>query len=317
MNSLDDITLESCPCPLGCNASDRLVFTGRDRLHKLPGEFTVVQCRGCGLMRTNPRPDAQSIGHYYPDEYAPYIGTIIQPEQSHSLASKAKKLFSVLIDFKTESIPSIPTGKMLEVGCASGRLLQKMTQQGWEVEGIEFSDVAAERAKAAGFIVKSDALENISNTNAQYDLVTGWMVVEHLHQPVQALEKLANWAKPNGWLAISVPNAGSVEFRIFKDYWHALQLPTHLYHFTPDTLTALLNKAGWEVKKIQHQRVITSQFESVGYWLGDAFPNNPVSRFLIGLGERSVFWNILFYPLAWGLSLFGQTGRMTVWAQKK
>ena len=48
--------IENVSCPLGCIKGDEIVLTGRDRLHDLPGEFTVVKCRSCGLMRTNPRP---------------------------------------------------------------------------------------------------------------------------------------------------------------------------------------------------------------------------------------------------------------------
>src|SRR5437660_12675977 len=72
-----DLALESVPCPAGCPPMDEVVVRGRDRLHGLPGEFSVVRCRTCGLMRTNPRPDPESIAHFYPDEYGPYRDTRI------------------------------------------------------------------------------------------------------------------------------------------------------------------------------------------------------------------------------------------------
>src|SRR5579871_2523561 len=70
-----DIAMETVDCPLGCPPDDEILFTGRERLHNLPGRFTVVRCRTCGLMRTNPRPTPESIGLYYPSDYGPYSST--------------------------------------------------------------------------------------------------------------------------------------------------------------------------------------------------------------------------------------------------
>jgi len=70
-----EVMLENVTCPLGCSKSDEVILTGCDLLHDLPGEFTVVKCRTCGLMRTNPRPTSDTIGFYYPDNYGPYLGT--------------------------------------------------------------------------------------------------------------------------------------------------------------------------------------------------------------------------------------------------
>jgi 2-polyprenyl-3-methyl-5-hydroxy-6-metoxy-1,4-benzoquinol methylase len=73
------------------------------------------------------------------------------------------------------------------------------------------------------------------------------MVLEHLHDPVASLHTLYEWAKPGAWLALSVPNIDSLEFRLFKQRWHALHLPCHLYHYTPKTIVPMLEKTGWRV----------------------------------------------------------------------
>lgn len=53
-----EVLLENvAACPLGCPPTDETILVGRDRLYNLPGEFTVVKCRTCGLKRTNPMPD--------------------------------------------------------------------------------------------------------------------------------------------------------------------------------------------------------------------------------------------------------------------
>ena len=67
-----EVALESCPCPLDCSSGDAYQLRSRDRVNGLPGEFQIVKCRGCGLLRTNPRPTPETIGYYYPESYAPY-----------------------------------------------------------------------------------------------------------------------------------------------------------------------------------------------------------------------------------------------------
>jgi hypothetical protein len=142
------------------------------------------------------------------------------------------------------------------------------------------------------------------------------MVLEHLQDPVGGLQKLREWAKPGAWLALSIPNAGSLEFRLFKDKWYALQLPTHFYHFSPATLEKVLTTSGWKLEKVHHQRTLSNLIASTGYVLRDK-GYMKLGKKLIGFPERGGWMIYALYPLAWVLSVFGQTGRMTVWARVK
>lgn len=315
MNTLNNLMLEHVPCPLGCGERDEFVLTGRDLLHDLPGEYTVVKCRTCGLMRTTPRPTPATIGFYYPDDYGPYLGTQI----NHAIpTSSIKELFKPFVkrvfNFNTQRLPFLPPGRMLEVGCASGAFLYQMASLGWQVQGIEFSAKAAQAAAQHGYRVQVGPLETAQLYDDPFDLIVGWMVLEHLHDPVSGLQKLRSWAKPSAWLVLSVPNAASVEFRIFKEKWYALQLPTHLYHFTPETIGRVLQAGGWTLKRVHHQRVLSNLVASAGYVLRDK-GYAKLGRKLIEFPEQGSTWSYALYPLAWLFSAFGQTGRMTVWAR--
>lgn len=315
MNTPDDVALEDVPCPLGCVRNDEIVLTGRDLLHDLPGEFNVVKCRTCGLMRTNPRPTAQTIGFYYPDDYGPYLGTQIRPSEPNSTLRKLfARLARAVFNFNTQRLPQLAPGRMLEVGCASGAFLHQMANQGWNVQGIEFSEKAAFAAARRGYQVHAGALESAPEPDETFDLIVGWMVLEHLHDPIRGLQKLREWAKPDAWLVLSVPNAGSKAFWLFKGRWYDLHLPNHLFHFTPHTLERLFKASGWKLQKIHHQRVSGNLIASSGYLLRD--------KGYVRLGQKLIDfptwggrWAYALYPLAWLLSVFGQTGRMTVWAR--
>jgi len=318
------INLEDIPCPICQKYDDKLILTGNDRLHGLPGEFTIVKCNKCGLMRTNPRPTIDSIGLYYPEDYGPYLSTNIRRkiDKQESKASSFFKrvmrpVYRKIVRFNTACLPDLQPGRLLEIGCASGSFLHHMATKGWDVHGIEFSSQAAMIPKKMGYNVHVGPLETAPDPKYYFELIVGWMVLEHLHDPISCLKKLRSWATSETWLVLSVPNAGSLEFKIFKNRWYALQLPTHLFHYTPYTLKKVMNAAGWEVKHIYHQRILSNLIASLGYFFSDHnftrlgqklinFPENP-----------GKYGHLIFYPLAWLLSKFGQTGRMTVWARIK
>lgn len=305
--------LEDSPCPIGCDRDDEPVLEGRDQLQGLPGTFRVVRCRGCGLMRTNPRPTPRSIGAYYPDDYGPYVGTREVSARDTGFMAALRRLAGS----NSHALPDIPPGRALEIGCASGSFLRFLSEAGWEAEGIEFSESAAAFGRELGFRVHAGSLEDAPDPDKPFDLCVGWMVLEHLHEPVSALRKLWKWTRPGGWLAISVPNSGSLEFSIFGRNWYALHLPNHLYHPDTRTVARLLGAGGWRIEKVLHQRTIANLVGSVGIALRE-------KGIAIGLAEKlarypddpGVFHRVLL-PFSWIMAALGQTGRMTVWARRE
>nr|PZN27499.1 MAG: class I SAM-dependent methyltransferase [Chloroflexota bacterium] len=308
------VELETRECPLGCPPDDELVLIGRDRIHMLPGEFRVVRCRTCGLMRTNPRPTLETMGYYYPDNYGPFVGAEINAADNGPVPAW-KRALRALLELNTERLPPVPPGRMLEVGCASGAFLHRMARRGWAVEGIEPSERAAQAARALGYRVQIGSLEQATAPAEPLDLVVGWMVLEHLHEPVAALRKLAGWVRPGGWLAISVPNAAALDFRLFRDAWYSLDVPRHTYHFTPQTLRRLLDAGGWRMERLLHQRVAIDLVCSLGYVFGDRGVAPGLARRLLDFPNQK-YGMYYTFPLAFVLALVGQTGRMTVWARK-
>jgi len=316
-NIPENIKIESVPCILGCNTEIDVLFTGTDRINKLPGNYQVVKCTKCGLMWTNPRPTPESILYYYPDCYGPYKATQVNVNRrQNKYLLLLKQLTKKIFQFNTTILPPLTPGRMLEIGCASGSFLYKMHSNGWKVEGIEPSENAANAAQSLGFSVFQGPVENAPDYENLFDLVVGWMVFEHLHDPLKALKKIHRWVRPGGFLVLSLPNADSAEFRIFKSRWYALQLPNHLYHYTPYTLEKILNTAGWKMIRIFHQRTLNNLIPSIGYFLKDNHIMTRLSKKLVAFPEHAVITHLIFYPLAYILSLLGQTGRMTVWAVK-
>ena len=179
----DNINLEYRDCPISENSNDDILLKGTDRLNQLGGQFNVVQNKDSGLIRTNPRPDLKSMGYYYPDSYKPFQysqKTNIKYDFNKSSNRRKWGIFN----YNTKVIPNdFKKGKMLEIGCGSGKYLSKMKDKGWDVIGLEYSKTAAQNAQKSGLEVVVDSIEEAEFMENQFDIIVGWMVVEHLHDP--------------------------------------------------------------------------------------------------------------------------------------
>ncbi|MBN1311280.1 MAG: class I SAM-dependent methyltransferase [Anaerolineae bacterium] len=312
------VKLEDKPCPLGCSPDDELILVAHDRLRGLPGEFSVVRCRACGLLRTNPRPTPETIGYYYPEEYGPYVSTRVEQKAMLNRPTPWwKHLRQSVFDFNAHRLPLQQPGRMLEIGCASGVFLHRMALQGWDVAGIEFAEGPASAARQLGYHIETCQVEVAPDPSQPYDLIVGWMVLEHLHDPVAVLRKLHGWLAPGGWLVLSVPNAASLEFSLFRDAWYALHVPNHLYLYTPITLQRLFTHTDWQLECLFHQRVLNNLFPSLGYLLQDRGLSGKLTTLLVEFPKHAWHVQHILYPVACLLAAFGQTGRMTVWARKR
>lgn len=310
-----EVEFEDGPCPMGCPRRDTKVLTGRDRLHNLPGEFTVVQCRHCGLMRTNPRPTRRAMAFYYPDDYGPHqVAPFVNGSSPKQPDNFWKLAAARILNTDSRKIPALWPGRMLELGCASGSFLQLMAGQGWQVEGLETSAKAAEAGRVLGHAIHIGTLEDLPDPVEPFDLIVGWHVFEHLHDPGLALGKLYGWTKPGGWLALSMPDASAWEFTAFAERWYSLDLPRHLFHFTPKTLNRLLTTAGWKLERLFWHHNPNNLLHSARYLCMDRGWDRQGAYLLdVVQGRRQRYLRLLLAKL---LGSLRASGRMTVWARR-
>ena len=254
------------------------------------------------------------MGYFYPADYDPYTKSrvTVSPAPALGWRGMARRFF----DSRSTKLPAVEPGRMLEIGCASGAYMQLMTDRGWDVQGLEPSSTAAEFSRARGFEVLNSDLESASLPAESFDMIVGWMVLEHLHNPVECLRKMHDWLRPDGWLVFSVPNAGSYELRLFRDAWFALQLPTHLFHYDRRTIETVLARSGWRLDRVFFQRNNSNLAFSLGYRFRDMGLGRLGDSLVEGPLDTSLPFRLLTYPYAWLASRFKAAGRMTVWARK-
>jgi len=334
MQPLTTITWEHTTCPLCGFGEASPVLKGRDNLYGLPGEFQLVRCRECRHVYMNPRPTPDTIGLCYPAVYGPHQGSGRSEAEDALVEETARPpwylspwarrvpglraLYYWLADGRSEYIPAVDRSpkRALEIGCATGKFLLQLRDEGWEAAGVELAEVPAREAARQGFDVHVGTLESAAFPDGLFDAVFAWHVVEHLQEPKQTLREIRRILKPRGWLAFSVPNFACWERRLFGSCWHALELPRHLQHYTPRTLRRMLKESGFESVRIVHQRNLLNLVGSVGIALQRRFPGGTLGQSCINFTEQPTMWRQLaLAPLAKFLAFVRQGGRLTVIAR--
>jgi len=142
-------------------------------------------------------------------------------------------------------------GRILDYGAGTGEFLASMKRRGYTVSGIEPDPVARQRALEKNRIKLSDPneLEALAG-NEQFDIITMWHVLEHIHDPKALINTLGERLSQNGTLIIAVPNYLSKDAETYASDWAAYDVPRHLFHFTRSTISELAQHCGLGLKKV-------------------------------------------------------------------
>lgn len=225
---------------------------------------------------------------------------------------------------------------VLEIGCGRAYQLMAFKELGVDAYGLE-------SANAPEWILKNPLVE-VKSLSPQsqapwpvaaksMDFVIFWHVLEHLSDPVQALQETTRVLQEDKILCINLPNVASFQARLNLSTWFHLDVPRHLFHFSKNGLIGLLRKQGYEIIDVSSGDILQNVY---GWWQSLAnllTPHdiNSLYRFLQGGGPRktvaflplliqlltSVFW----IPL--GLAghiiekISGNAGVISIWARKK
>ncbi len=89
--------------------------------------------------------------------------------------------------------------------------------------------------------------------------------LEHVYNPVNVTREVRRILKPGGIFIVGVPNIDSFVSRVTGAYWGDLDIPRHLFHFTPLTIRNLFDKVGFFIDKIDHEHYVNRR--SLKRWL--------------------------------------------------
>lgn len=163
------------------------------------------------------------------------------------------------------------SGKLFDIGAATGYFLALARERGFSVSGIDVSSSAAQAAKMKGIDVEVGTLETTVHPPASFDVVTMFDVLEHVPDPGAFVREAAELLVPGGILMGSTPDSGSVNARVMGRNWHLLVPPEHLVLLNDWSLRLLLLKHGFEVLwtgRITKRFSLPYIFQTASRWLG-------------------------------------------------
>ncbi|MHB8735494.1 MAG: class I SAM-dependent methyltransferase [Terriglobales bacterium] len=253
------------------------------------GEFRLQECEGCGLVLLDPRPTAEEMKKFYPATYPAHVR---EPE-SHagvarrSLVPERLKEYARALGLgypwpgrswrepmwarmgwglgrgwarrvmRARLLPDyVVGGRVLDVGCGRGDYLRGLQRLGWQVQGLDVSELAVRTAQAQGIPAAQGELltTGMCWPAASFDVITFMDSFEHHGEPRGTLAEARRLLRPKGQLLVLAPNFASPWRRLFGAHWADLAAPLHLFHYTPETLTRLVRAEGFEVEGVYRRR---------------------------------------------------------------
>jgi len=198
---------------------------------------TIVQCRRCGLVYTNPRADRKDIV----ETYKAVEDRLYVEERQGRVLTFERHLKPL------ERITGPPNHRaLLDVGCHIGVFVEIAAEHGWDAWGIEPSRWAVEQARQRGLNVIWGTLETANLPEQGYDVITLWDVIEHLTDPQGAIKQAYRLLRPGGLLVIHTIDIDSMFARVLGRRWPWL-MEMHLFYFSRRTLRTMLEQSGFEV----------------------------------------------------------------------
>ena len=241
------IIYSACTC---CNSENIVKALSAKDYTVSNEEFEIWQCNACTARFTQNVPDKNEIEKYYQSEdyishsdtKKGFINSLYHRVRKRTLHSKRKNV---------EKFTKLSTGKVLDIGAGTGAFLSTMDKAGWNVTGIEPDEIARENAKKLYGLSLQTPQELFNLPPQSFDAITMWHVLEHVHELHEYMDQLIKLLKPRGCLFVAVPNYTCYDEKVYKEFWAAYDVPRHLYHFSPRSITQLLLQHGLQLKDIK------------------------------------------------------------------
>ena len=243
-----------------CNAKER------ELLFKLDN-FSYQKCLKCDSIYTSPHPRESLLNDFYCNgEYEQYQDKLVYK------SSRIRK--DILEERKYKQIKKITKDRsvsILDVGCGNGSFLDICKKNGWKVEGV---DPSANQKKMTdvkrSFKIHQASFSDI-NFSKKFDVISFWGVLEHLANPIQALEKAKSILKNNGIIVFEVPSADCfLRYYLEKYQFEAtryIESGRHNIFFSKKIIYKIINDFGFTIKDIESngldiQTILLDSFDS-------------------------------------------------------
>ena len=205
-----------------------------------PGGASYLRCPDCGSQNLRPLPNHEDNA-YFDDESAVARMDAADLRRRGFLAARLRALHAAA---------GAERGLLLDIGCATGRVMQLAHDSGWRVAGVELSPAlagAAQRLHPDATILAGDAMNLDALPWGECRAIVALDVIEHVLDPCAFAGRLHRLLAPGGHVLLHTPNAAGLRARLHGERWN-MQIPKYHFHLaTPDGLHRLANRSGFTV----------------------------------------------------------------------
>lgn len=244
--------LEARPCTI-CGADDFCLLAETDRYGF---DLKKQICQACGLVQTMPSLKAEFLDTFYSKHYRPLYtkrNDVDYNKLVEEQTNKGHRFYDYFIDQGLGN--ALPNMSFIEIGCSSSGILAALAPKVRHVQGCDLDVEGIEYGKKRyGFDLEVSALP--SHLPASPRLFILSHVLEHLHNPLEALRKIKELMDETDYLFIEVPGINTVgEGNYGHDLWAYFHI-AHISDFTAGTMKVLAAQAGFEI--IECSEVVTA-----------------------------------------------------------
>jgi SAM-dependent methyltransferase len=189
----------------------------------------------------------KSCRHLFASAYPDDLDNVLYSSENEQYATPKVQLLSYFGSIVSRLKESSPGKRFMEIGVGAGEMISVANEYGLNVTGFEIRPVHADRvSNTFGVpVICEDFLKHRSSD--QYDIICMGDVLEHMPDPVGAIEKAGEVISKGGLLWISTPNFESSFSVIMKDRDPMKRVCEHLNYFSMDSLRKLLNRFDFSV----------------------------------------------------------------------
>jgi SAM-dependent methyltransferase len=208
--------------------------------------FAVLVCEVCGSGRTWPPLDEQSVAAWYPQSYYGTRNVRFNPLFERMTRWFRRRRVGVIRGLTKP-------GAVLDVGCGRGFTLSFLRDAGYRAVGVELLPQASLHARETlGLDVRDGDFLRLPFAAGEFDVIVFWHSLEHVNDPMRALDRARELLRPGGLLVIAVPNFESMQARLSGRRWFHLDIPRHYVHFSARGLRQALQQRGFRVAGFAH-----------------------------------------------------------------
>jgi 2-polyprenyl-3-methyl-5-hydroxy-6-metoxy-1,4-benzoquinol methylase len=151
-------------------------------------------------------------------------------------------------------ILSLKPGKLLDVGCSSGKFSCRFIKKGFQVYGIDYAEKRVNEAKHKGLnAVVGDITKKLPFADGFFDIVLAGELIEHVIDTDGLIAEFNRVLKPRGVLIVTTPNLASFENRLrlllgIYPAWtnYSVEPPNHIRSYTLPVLIKQLKQNGFK-----------------------------------------------------------------------